>query len=359
MTELFVYEYLTGGGIDPDLASEGSLADLSALIVEGRAMRDALVADLRALDGVQVTFASSRFEHVDASLAHCRALPGEPMSQFVARVAREHDYAWVIAPECDGLLRQLYDAVGAARWLGCTPHAIDIASGKRATAECLAAHGIAVTPALPPEHGSRGSEPGHAEALTTAARRWVVKPDDGAGGLDTFVFDRFDDACAEYRARLAAGRNPVLQAWVEGEPLSLSLICGETRAELISINRQQIGVPDHAAPGHAERVVEFSGVQVDQIALQSDAGRVLEALAQRVVAALPGLRGFAGIDLVWHPQRGPVVIEVNPRLTAAYAGLSARLGRNLARALLESHGVTVSASAAQCHTGTLACGAAS
>ncbi|CAG4913409.1 ATP-grasp domain-containing protein [Paraburkholderia saeva] len=362
MTKLFVYEYLTGGGIDPDLASEGSLADLSALIVEGRAMRDALVADLRALAGVQVTFASSRFEQVDAALAHCRAVPGEPMSHFVSRVAREHDYAWVIAPECDGLLRQLHDAVGGARWLGCTAQAIDIASGKRATAECLAAHGIAVTPALSPE---RGNAPADADAATNAARRWVVKPDDGAGGLDTFVFDRFDDACAEYGARLAAGRNPVLQAWVDGEPLSLSLICGETRAELISINRQQIGVPEQAAPGRAERVVEFSGVQVDQIGLQSDRGRVLEALAQRVFAALPGLRGFAGIDLVWHPQRGPVVIEVNPRLTAAYAGLSARLGRNLAGALLQAHGVTVGASGREdtaapvfC-TGTHACRAAS
>jgi tyramine---L-glutamate ligase len=65
LIKLFVYEYLTGGGIDPDLAGEGSLADLSTLIVEGRAMRDALVADLLELDGVQVTFASSRFEHVD------------------------------------------------------------------------------------------------------------------------------------------------------------------------------------------------------------------------------------------------------------------------------------------------------
>ncbi|MGF6753670.1 ATP-grasp domain-containing protein [Paraburkholderia sp. GAS42] len=332
MTKLFVYEYLTGGGIDPDLAGEGSLADLSALIVEGRAMRDALVADLRELEGVHVTFASSRFEHIDASVAHCRAAPGETMSHFVARVAREHDYAWVIAPECDGLLRQLHDAVGAARWLGCTEQAIDIASSKRATAACLAAHGIAVTPAFAPEHE---------HAAPSEGSGWVVKPDDGAGGLDTFLFDRFDDACAEYHARVASGRNPVLQAWVEGEPLSLSLICGEDRAELISINRQQIGIPDMPSPGHAERVIEFSGVQVDQIDRRGEQGRALDALAQRVVAALPGLRGFVGIDLVWHPQRGPVVIEVNPRLTAAYAGLSARLGRNLAGWLLESHGVTV------------------
>ncbi len=59
-----------------------------------------------------------------------------------------------------------------------------------------------------------------------------------------------------------------------------------------------------------------------------------EALAQRVVAALPGLRGFAGIDLVWHPQRGPVVIEVNPRLTVAYAGSPRGLAATFAAELL-------------------------
>jgi predicted ATP-grasp superfamily ATP-dependent carboligase len=335
LTKIFVYEYLTGGGIDPALAGAGSLADLSALIVEGRVMRDALVADLRELDGVHVTFATSRFETVDAAQSHCMAAHGESMTVFVARAAREHDYAWVIAPECDGLLLHLYDAVGAARWLGCGKEAIRVASSKSATAVCLTAHGIATTPAL---------EPG--QALEARAGRWVVKPDDGAGGLDTFVFDRFPDACAEYEVRAAAARNPVLQAWVDGEPLSLSLICRDKGAELVSINRQQIGLSGGDAPGGPPRIVEFDGVLVDQIDRHSDEGRALDTLAQRVARAIPGLRGFVGIDVVWHPQRGPVVIEVNPRLTVAYAGLSAALGGNLASALLAAHGARVERSEA-------------
>ena len=52
------------------------------------------------------------------------------------------------------------------------------------------------------------------------------------------------------------------------------------------------------------------------------------------VRALPGLGGFVGIDVVWNEVRGPVVIEVNPRVTSAYVGLSERLGRNLARDVL-------------------------
>jgi tyramine---L-glutamate ligase len=332
LTKLFVYEYLTGGGIDPALAGEASLLDLSALVVEGRAMRDALVKDLLDLGGVQVTFATSRFETVDPARGHCRAMPGESITSFVARVAREHDRAWIIAPECDGLLLRLHDCVGSARWLGCSKEAIRIASSKSATAACLEAHGIAVTSAL---------EPGQF-AVADAPTRWVVKPDDGAGGLDTFVYDHIDDACAEYDARAAAGRNPVLQEWIDGEPLSLSLICGQQGVELVSINRQLIGLSDTAAPGRTEHVVEFSGVEVDQIDRQSAQGLALESLAQRVVSAMHGLRGFVGIDLVWHAQRGPVVIEVNPRLTAAYMGLSelsAQVGRNLAGDLLKAHGV--------------------
>jgi tyramine---L-glutamate ligase len=335
LTKIFVYEYLTGGGIDPTLAGAGSLADLSALIVEGRVMRDALVADLRELDDVQVTFATSRFETVDPAQTHCMAAPGESMTAFVARAAREHDYAWVIAPECDGLLLHFYDAVGAARWLGCAKEAIRVASSKSATAACLAAHGIATTPALEP--GQAGGD---------GNGRWVVKPDDGAGGLDTFVFDRFADACAEYEARAAAGRNPVMQAWIDGEPLSLSLICRDKDTELLSINRQQIGLSGGDVPGRHAQIVEFDGVLVDQIDRRSDEGRQLDTLAQRVAMAIPGLRGFVGVDVVWHAQHGPVVIEVNPRLTVAYAGLSAALGSNLAPALLAAHGARIERSGA-------------
>ncbi|CAN7404764.1 ATP-grasp domain-containing protein [Trinickia sp. LjRoot230] len=332
--KIFVYEYLTGGGIDPALARAGSLADLSALIGEGRAMREALVDELRELDGVRVTYATSRFEAPGRSHGHCRPVDGESIQAFVARLAREHDYVWVIAPECDDLLLQLHDAVGDARWLGCSREAIRVASSKRASAACLAAHGIATTPALDP-----------ASVAPPGPGPWVVKPDDGAGSLDTFVFESYAAACAEYDSRAAAGRRSVLQEWVEGEPLSLSLICrdggAEAGAELVSINRQQISIIERHAPGAHMGIVECDGVRIDQIGLGSMRGQTLASLARRVASALDGLRGFVGVDLVWHPARGPVVIEVNPRLTLAYAGLAATSGGRLTQAVLAAHGVTL------------------
>jgi predicted ATP-grasp superfamily ATP-dependent carboligase len=37
---------------------------------------------------------------------------------------------------------------------------------------------------------------------------------------------------------------------------------------------------------------------------------------------------------VWHATRGPVLIEVNPRVTSAYVDLSATLGCNVAAGVL-------------------------
>ena len=64
----------------------------------------------------------------------------------------------------------------------------------------------------------------------------------------------------------------------------------------------------------------------------------LRQLAQATQRALPGLCGFVGIDLVWHPELGPVGIEVNARVSCAYVGLSGLLGRPLAGEILAAQG---------------------
>ena len=65
--------------------------------------------------------------------------------------------------------------------------------------------------------------------------------------------------------------------------------------------------------------------------------QALQRVARR--GALPGLRGFVGIDVIASEGHAPVLIEINPRLTCAYVGLSRRLGRNLAREMLGLHGL--------------------
>jgi tyramine---L-glutamate ligase len=209
----------------------------------------------------------------------------------------------------------MHTVVGPARWLGCDLPAIELTTAKRATLLRLAAHGL--TTPLAFEH-----EP---EVL-----RWVVKPDDGAGGVDTRLHSSQEDALGDWAQRSRVGSPMAIEPWVEGEALSVSLLRCARHTEMLSVNRQRIAID-------AQGALSFEGVDVNTIATDSERGRVLARLANQVTAAIPGLRGFVGIDLVWHPQRGPVVIEVNPRVTCAYVGLSASLGRNLAAELVADH----------------------
>ena len=59
-----------------------------------------------------------------------------------------------------------------------------------------------------------------------------------------------------------------------------------------------------------------------------------ERIANGVAKALPGLFGYAGIDVIVTEQ-GPVVLEVNPRLTTSYVGLGEALGCNVVALVLD------------------------
>jgi len=318
MKHVFVYEYLSGGGLIPS-AHDASVSDEAAaaeLLPLGLSMRDALAQDLLQVDGVQLSVAASpRAPGVPGNAEPVRPRADESAFDFVARQAALHDVAWIVAPETGGLLAQMQQVVGPARWLGCAAQAIAVASGKRATLLRLAEHGVATPLAF--EH-------------VPEVRRWVVKPDDGAGAVATHVHNSRDDAMGDWDRRSTAGSPMAIEPWVDGEPLSVSMLCKAHSVEMLSVNRQRIAVD-------AEGALSFEGVDVNTIAVDSHRGHVLSRLVSQVANSIPGLRGFVGIDLVWHPRCGPVVIEVNPRVTCAYVGLSASLGRNLAAELLADH----------------------
>jgi predicted ATP-grasp superfamily ATP-dependent carboligase len=320
MTHVFVYEYLSGGGLIPS-AHDATVSDEAAaaeLLPLGLSMRDALAQDLLQLEGVQLSVAASpRAPRVPGNAEPVRPRADESAFDFVARQAALHDVAWVVAPETGGLLARMQQVVGPERWLGCAAPAIAVASGKRATLMQLAAHGVATPLAF--EH-------------VPEVQRWVVKPDDGAGAVATRVHRSQDEAMVDWDQRSKPGSPMAIEPWVDGEPLSVSLLCKARGTEMLSVNRQRIAVDEQGA-------LSFEGVDVNAIALDSHQGRALSALASQVVNSIPGLRGFVGIDVVWHPRCGPVVIEVNPRITCAYVGLSAALKRNLAGELLADHAV--------------------
>ncbi len=282
----------------------------------------ALVGDLVLLDGVQVVLCrDSRLAPPPLPPGRVTLFPVPPGEDAAARwreAAGGCDVVWPIAPECDGLLGRmtaLFRATGRPV-VACAPDAVAVASSKIATAARLAAHGIATIPTV------LLGDP------SPAAACHVVKPDDGAGCLDTFIVDDI----AGWRPP-APGRW-IVQPLVEGEACSFSmLVDGAGAVRLLACNRQTV-------TADAGRFT-FHGVEVGA---RENRRAVWEPLARSVAAAIPGLRGYVGVDLIDRPagpesngqeSNGPVVVEVNPRLSVGYCGLSRVLGRNPAADILE------------------------
>ena len=328
MASIFVYEWISGG----NARAAGGATD--PLLPHGLAMRNAIVADLLGVAGSAVTCATgaqpgcalpglapdaARTTTLAAAVPH----PNEPATDFVARVAKRHDAAWIVAPESGAVLAHLCDAVDPKRWVGCQAAGIRVASSKRATLKALARRDLPTPLKLQDAH--RG--------------RWVVKPDDGAGAVATIVHADCDAALVDLQHRHKAGATATLEPFVEGEALSIAMLVGAGFLQPLAFNRQRIAIDT------ATGMLDFEGVDVAAVDMARDprAAR-LHTLALDVVRAIPGLAGFVGIDLVWHATLGPFVIEVNPRVTSAYVGLSQRLGRNVAEQVLLLHGMAAAGS---------------
>jgi tyramine---L-glutamate ligase len=302
--KILVYEHITGGGMldSPEMA---------ALAPEGEMMLRALVEDLAAVPGVEITILR------DCRLADdlpCRTLVVQPgrFDTVFMQALQGCDAAWPVAPEQDGVLLAITNEIVSSgrRLLGNRADAIATTSSKRATALVLTQVGIPMVPV----YAKRSDIPSEMAEI-------VYKPDDGVGCQNTLLFSNR----GKLRDWLRANGNPraIFQPYIRGEVRSLSLLCCAGRARLLACNRQKVMVENG--------VFRFHGVSVNAVADPS--GRYA-ALANAVARALPGLWGYCGVDFI-ETDSGPLVLEVNPRLTTSYVGLRRAIGLNPAQLVLD------------------------
>ena len=334
---ILVYEFVTGGGF------AGRPVPRS-LAREGLAMRSALLEDLAAIGSHSVVATTDvRFRRrmppgVDSvsvtgglhpptgARGALSEVEGQASGTIDALIDAS-DAVWLIAPETDRCLERLAARVERSGkiLLGSGAAAVRIAADKSRLPRRLARIGTGhpETSVLTPGVNAR-----------IAARRIgypvVVKPARGAGCRGVrLVRHARELRVAIDAAHHANGTGPgrrrskseggslVMQGYVRGQAASVSLLADGHRAVPLTVNAQRV----NAGAAFAYR---GGSTPIDHplAAAAADA-------ATRTCAAIPGLRGFVGVDLVL-TDAGPVVIEVNPRLTMAYLGVRAVLDDNLA-----------------------------
>ena len=261
-------------------------------------MRRALADDFRVVEGVDVVFTlDPRCSAGESSAEAVLVDPGDEEATL-RRLAVECDYTVLIAPETGGLLARRSEIVRevGARNLGSTPSAVALTADKQRLAAHLAGLGIST----PPVELYDPASP--AEPSFDGPR--VVKPRDGAGSIDTWFVKSLRDPPVVNDA----GRQWLLQPFVEGSPMSASFLMEPGGGvQLIGVGWQNMVI----AGG---RFCYEGGLMPGPVQLGLE-----EPL--RAVRSVPGLFGYVGVDFIHQKSiERSTVIEINPRLTTSFVG---------------------------------------
>jgi predicted ATP-grasp superfamily ATP-dependent carboligase len=324
---ILVHEFFSGGGLaGRDVPG--------SLVREGSAMLTALVADLASMGGHDiVTTRDPRFSLAVPPGVDVVAMTST-RADFLDALLASVDAAWLVAPETGRCLERLTaraERKGIAL-LGSGSAAIRHACNKAALPRLLAQHGV-------PHPKTRVIDPSREDwkaELRVAARELgcplVVKPARGAGceGVSLARDSReLAQAVAVARQVDGVGRI-VLQRYVRGVAASVSLLADGRRAVALTTNAQWIGPRRVARWGSRARMPSRSfSYRGGTTPLDHPLAARATEEAVRACQAIPGLRGYIGVDLVL-TKSDAFVIEVNPRLTTAYLGVRSVLHENVA-----------------------------
>lgn len=277
-------------------------------------MRDALLRDLQLLPNISLITTH------DARLAS-PLLGSVPISeQDVAMTVWQSllqncDAVFIVAPETGGKLADLVRLVNHRQvlHLGCSVSAIEVASSKYQTYQQLTNVGVDVVPTYQFNEFKQ-------HIAEDSGKKWVVKPDDGAGCDGAVCFEN-GTAASVYLASRA--QTHVIQPLIDGVAASISMLCKDGQAWLLSCNLQKVELINNKFHYHGS-VVGGSAAYQEEFAF----------VAQQIATAMPDLAGYVGIDVITNRQT-VTVLEINPRLTTSYVGLHQSIEFNPAQLMVD------------------------
>ena len=312
--KLFVYEHITSGALAGQELP-------SSLAREGDEMLSSVVADCHSLSQLELIILrdsrlsnlSSIFDNDTTHQCHKVSSPSA-FQQLWLQNLKSCDAVFIIAPETNNVLAELQQQaiVLDKTILGCQPSTIALSSNKLNCDQQLNHHNI-TTPESCLASNWLQQKFIHSDG-------YIVKPIDGAGCIDTLIFDSIPEL-EQYLVQQTPNvlQHHIIQAYQQGTATSLSLLMSEDDILVLAINRQKIS--------REYNKLIFNGCEVNGINPLIFSTSQALALGQQIQKAIPGLWGFIGVDLIL-TKRQAIVVDLNPRLTTSYVGLKQSIAIN-------------------------------
>ena len=145
---------------------------------------------------------------------------------------------------------------------------------------------------------------------------------------DIVIVENIEDLSYDLEKVFPPGSRIIVQEFIEGTDVSVSLISDGKKAIPISLNEQFVELK-------YEKGTYLGG----KIPFESKYKDEAFDIAKNAVEAIDGLKGFVGVDLIINADEKDIysvyLLEINSRFTTPYVGLSKIANINIGKTIIE------------------------
>lgn len=156
----------------------------------------------------------------------------------------------------------------------------------------------------------------------------IIKPLIGVDGEDIVVIEDIKDLSYDLEKVYLPGSRIIVQEYVDGTDISVSLISDGKKAIPISLNKQFVEL-------NGDEGTYFGG----KLPFNSKYEQEAFEIATNAVEAIDGIKGFVGVDLLINNDEKDVYsvyfLEINSRFTTPYVGLTKIANFNIGKSIIE------------------------
>ncbi len=156
----------------------------------------------------------------------------------------------------------------------------------------------------------------------------IIKPLMGVDCEDIVVIENIEDLTLDLDKIFEPGSRVIVQEFIDGTDISVSLISDGKKAIPISLNRQFIELKD-------DKGTYLGGRLPYETKYKDEAFEI----ATKAVEAIDGLKGFVGVDLIINNDEKDVysvyLLEINSRFTTPYVGLKQISSLNIGKSIID------------------------
>lgn len=156
----------------------------------------------------------------------------------------------------------------------------------------------------------------------------IIKPLIGVDCEDIVILESIDDLSYDLENIFPPGSRIVVQEFIEGKDVSVSLISDGKNAIPISLNEQFVELKDDKG--------NYLG---GKLPYESKYKQEAFDIAKNAVESVEGLRGFVGVDLIINADEKDIysvyLLEINSRFTTPYVGLNRIANFNIGQTIID------------------------